>query len=160
MIIVGAGVAGLSTGCYAQMSGYSTRIFELHGRCGGCCTSWRRKGYTFDYCIHNLSGTAPGSAFHPIWGELGALEGLELQAYPELVRIEAPDGRALTLHSDLDRLEQEMLGMSPRDRAVIGEYARALRKAVASTPRPWCWGGGWPCCACCPSWAWSGDGAR
>ena len=30
IIIIGAGMAGLSAGCYAQMNGYKTRIFELH----------------------------------------------------------------------------------------------------------------------------------
>jgi phytoene dehydrogenase-like protein len=29
IVIVGAGLAGLSTGCYAQMNGYNTRIFEM-----------------------------------------------------------------------------------------------------------------------------------
>jgi phytoene dehydrogenase-like protein len=30
VIIIGAGVAGLSTGCYARMNGYRTHIFEQH----------------------------------------------------------------------------------------------------------------------------------
>jgi 2-polyprenyl-6-methoxyphenol hydroxylase-like FAD-dependent oxidoreductase len=29
IIIIGAGLAGLATGCYAQMNGYKTKIFEL-----------------------------------------------------------------------------------------------------------------------------------
>ena len=28
LIIIGAGLAGLSTGCYAQMNGYQSHIFE------------------------------------------------------------------------------------------------------------------------------------
>jgi len=35
IIIIGAGLAGLSTGCYARMNGYSTRIFESHTLPGG-----------------------------------------------------------------------------------------------------------------------------
>jgi phytoene dehydrogenase-like protein len=46
MIIIGAGLAGLSTGCYAQMNGYCTQIFEMHSKPGGLCTVWKRKGYT------------------------------------------------------------------------------------------------------------------
>jgi phytoene dehydrogenase-like protein len=61
LIIIGAGIAGLATGCYARMNGYDVEIFEMHTQPGGMCTSWMRKGYTFDYCIHNLSGTAPES---------------------------------------------------------------------------------------------------
>ena len=48
VIIIGAGIAGLAMGCYAQMNGYRTRIFEMHHQPGGLCTSWKRKGYTFD----------------------------------------------------------------------------------------------------------------
>jgi phytoene dehydrogenase-like protein len=46
--IIGGGVAGLAAGCYAQMNGYQTRIFELHALPGGVCTSWRRDGYVCD----------------------------------------------------------------------------------------------------------------
>ena len=45
--IVGAGIAGLSVGCYLQMNGYRTQIFEQHELPGGLCTSWKRGGYTF-----------------------------------------------------------------------------------------------------------------
>jgi len=34
-IIIGEGVAGLSAGCYAQMNGYNSVIFELHDLPGG-----------------------------------------------------------------------------------------------------------------------------
>jgi thioredoxin reductase len=30
IIIIGAGIAGLAAGCYGQMNGYHTEIFELH----------------------------------------------------------------------------------------------------------------------------------
>ncbi len=35
IIIIGAGIAGLSAGCYARMNGYSIRIFEMHNIQGG-----------------------------------------------------------------------------------------------------------------------------
>ena len=35
IIIIGAGIAGLSTGCYAQMNGYDAVIFEMHNKPGG-----------------------------------------------------------------------------------------------------------------------------
>jgi len=33
-------MAGLSAGCYAQMNGYTTQIFEQNVTPGGVCTSW------------------------------------------------------------------------------------------------------------------------
>jgi thioredoxin reductase len=29
-IVIGAGIAGLAAGCYAQMNGYRSQIFEMH----------------------------------------------------------------------------------------------------------------------------------
>lgn len=54
MIIIGAGISGLSTGCYAQMNGYKTTTLESHNIPGGLCTAWTRKGYTFDLSMHML----------------------------------------------------------------------------------------------------------
>ena len=55
IIIIGAGLAGLSSGCYSQMNGYKTQIFEMDTRPGGLCTTWQRKGYKVDACIEYLS---------------------------------------------------------------------------------------------------------
>jgi len=73
IVIIGAGIAGLSTGCYGQMNGYRTRIFEMQNMPGGLCTSWQRQGYTIDGCLAWLVGSAPGSSFYRIWEELGAI---------------------------------------------------------------------------------------
>ena len=50
-IIIGTGIAGLFTDCYGQMNGYRTQIFEMHDELGGCCTSWKRDGYTIGSAI-------------------------------------------------------------------------------------------------------------
>jgi len=49
--IIGAGIAGLSAGAYAQMNGFDSTIYESHNLPGGLCTSWKRGDYTFDGCI-------------------------------------------------------------------------------------------------------------
>ena len=72
-IIISAGIAGLSAGCYGQMNGYRTQILDRHTIPGGLCTSWKRKGYAFDGCIHWLVGSSPASGFYPLWEELGAV---------------------------------------------------------------------------------------
>ena len=78
LIIIGAGMAGLSAGCYAQMNGYQTQIFELHDLPGGLCTAWKRKDYLFDGCIHYLFGSGEGEPFNQMWQELGAVPGREV----------------------------------------------------------------------------------
>jgi phytoene dehydrogenase-like protein len=64
VIIIGAGIAGLSAASYLQRSGYQAEIFEAHSLPGGVCTSWKRGDYTFDYCVHWLLGTKKGTGPH------------------------------------------------------------------------------------------------
>lgn len=56
ILIIGGGLAGLATGCYAQMNGWRTRIVEHHQELGGLCTAWQRDEYRIDGCIHWLMG--------------------------------------------------------------------------------------------------------
>jgi phytoene dehydrogenase-like protein len=128
ILIIGAGIGGLSTGCYARMNGYRATILEMHSGPGGVCTSWHRDGYTFDGCIHNLAGTMPESAFHGLWRELGVVPAISMQRFDELVRVERPDGEPLTVYTDLDRLERHMKRLAPADAGVVEELIGAARQ--------------------------------
>lgn len=107
IIIIGAGIAGLSAGCYAQMNGYKTRIFELHDKPGGLCTAWKRQGYTFDGCIQWLIGSKAGTPMHRIWQELGAAQDRRFIHDDVYQRVVGSDGRAVSIYTDLDRLERQ-----------------------------------------------------
>jgi len=127
IIIIGAGIAGLAAGCYGQMNGYHTQIFELHDKPGGLCTSWKRKGYTFDGCIHWLVGSGPGSAMNRLWQELGAVQGRPFVDHDEFLRIEGKSGKTFIVYTNVDRLEQHMQELSPADAGVAHELAEAVR---------------------------------
>jgi len=127
IIIIGAGFAGLSAGIYAQMNGYRSEIFELHNQPGGLCTSWKRRGYTIDGCIHWLVGSSPKSSMHRFWKEVGVAQGREFIDLDEFGRLEGRDGRTLILYSNIDRLEQHLLELSPQDAPVIEEFIQGAR---------------------------------
>ncbi len=80
VIIIGAGMAGLTAGFYAAKNGFDTTIFEAHSLPGGLCTGWWRSGYYFEGCFHyiRLLGTSKTSMFHKLWKDLGVLEKLRL----------------------------------------------------------------------------------
>ena len=130
IIIIGAGFAGLSTGIYAQMNGYKTQIFEMHNKPGGLCTSWKRNGFIIDGCIHWLVGSAPGSAMNDYWKEVGIVQGREFIYSDEYMRYEGPGGRKIVFYCDVDRLEKELLDLSPQDREPILEFTNGIRFAL------------------------------
>ena len=128
VLIIGAGIGGLATGCYAQANGYQTTILEMHTAPGGVCTSWTRNGFTFDSCIHNLAGSHPGSSIHKIWQELGVVPAVQMHAYKEMVRVERADGEPLKVYANLDKFERMLMRLSPADAATIAQLARDARR--------------------------------
>lgn len=138
IIIIGAGVAGLATGCYARMNGYKTHIFELHTAPGGVCTAWRRKGYTIDGCIEWLAGCQPGSPFFPfyhLYQEMGVNNCFQiLNEFCSCLDEET--GRSLVVTSDFERLAIDMKTMAPEDEKVIDEFISGCRATrVIAAPR-------------------------
>jgi phytoene dehydrogenase-like protein len=127
LIIIGAGLAGLATGCYAQMNGYTTKIFEMQEKPGGVCVSWKRKGYILDYAVHNVFGITPDSVNNHMWQELGALHGLNAFSFKEFTQVE-DKGKILTIYTNLDKLEEHLKTISPSDKKQIDEFIMATRK--------------------------------
>ena len=131
LIIVGAGIAGLSTGCYAQMNGYKTTLLEMHNIPGGLCTAWKRRGrsssdgYTFDISMHFLAGSKAGP-FHQMWQELGVVnEDQRFHYHDEVARVES-GGKSLSICADPRRLEEQMLALSPADAKQIKAFIRLI----------------------------------
>ena len=130
VIIVGAGMAGLSAGCYAQMGGLQTQIFEMHNVPGGQCTSWNRRGFVFDGCIHHLAGCQPSSSLYSMWQELGILPNRPIIFPEHICRVEDPSGKCFNVYRNLDQLKQHMLELFPEDSETIESY---IRSAMAFT---------------------------
>ena len=130
IIIIGGGIAGLAAGCYGQMNGYHTQIFELHHLPGGLCTAWERKGYTFDGCIHYLLGSGEGQPFNQMWHELGVAPGAPVRQ-PQRAdpRALAPDGRTLIGYVDPDQLQAHLTAAFP-GRCPAGQSAGGRRAPV------------------------------
>ena len=120
MIIVGAGISGLSTGFYAQMNGFNTTIFEMHKIPGGLCTAWTRKGYTFDLSMHFLMSSKKGP-FKKLWGELGITANHDFHYHKRVAVIEGEKQR-IDFCLDREKLKEQMLSISPNDSELIKKF--------------------------------------
>jgi phytoene dehydrogenase-like protein len=127
VIVIGAGIAGLSAGCYARMNGYEAEIYEMHDKPGGLCTSWQRKGYTIDGCIHWLIGSNPNSNLHRLWSELGAVQERRMLYHEVFYRYTGSDGRTLVVYCDIDKLENHLVEIAPEDIPTIKLLCRLVR---------------------------------
>ncbi len=134
VIIIGAGIAGLSAGCYAQMNGYQSTIYEMHNIPGGLCTSWKRGDYTFDGCLDWLTGSAPDGMFYPIWREVGVIDSHRFINHESYCDYLSADGETVRLYFDPDKLKQELLSHSPEDREAIEELCGLIRTLIGFKP--------------------------
>jgi phytoene dehydrogenase-like protein len=124
-------VSGLSVGCYLQMNGFQTEIFEMHTLPGGVCTAWTRGGYTFDGCIHWLMGSGPQTNLHRMWRELHAVQGRRFVEWDTYMRVRTSGGKTFTVYTDPTKLQLEMLRLAPEDGKLIGRLCGAIEKFAA-----------------------------
>jgi phytoene dehydrogenase-like protein len=128
IIIIGAGIAGMSAGCYGQMNGYDTEIYEMHDIPGGLCTGWKKKDYIIDGCYEWMIGINPESIFNKLWMEVGALQNKEIIVHEEFCRCEFGSGKTIIIYSDVDKLKSHLLEIAPEDARSINEITTAIRK--------------------------------
>jgi phytoene dehydrogenase-like protein len=138
VIIIGAGIAGLSCGCYLQMNGIQTEILEAGELPGGLCTAWKRGHYMFDGCLRWLVGAEPPakppSPFHQMWKELGAIAGRKVLVHDEIFHIEAPNGQKMVVPTDFDKLAAEFKRLAPEDSHLIDRLIKDARRCVRLEP--------------------------
>ena len=128
IIVIGAGIGGLSAGIYARKNGYDATLYESHFLPGGMCTAWRRNGFTFEGCLHfiGIVGSSPEHMYYRVWKELGVMPDTVMINHDICHTLHDKSGRTLNLFTDADMLEKELLSLSPADAKEI----KALRSAV------------------------------
>ena len=125
--IIGGGIAGLTTGCYLQMSGFESEIFESHSQPGGLCTSWKIGDYTIDGCLRWLVGTNPDDPIYHMWSELIDMKSIRFHHYEDFFRVKDRQGREIVAYTDLERLHRELLFKAPEDKDLIEDFVRGVR---------------------------------
>lgn len=105
VIVIGAGISGLTTAIYLQRSGIQTLILEKAAAPGGLSTSWKREGYTFEGGIHWLIGTKKDIPLHQIWVETGALQDNNPVYFKDPIYTLMDDKGTMPLFRDLHGLE-------------------------------------------------------
>ena len=100
-VIIGAGIGGLTCGCYLAKAGLKVLIVEQHHKAGGYCTSFKRKGFTFDAAAHYLGGLRENGQLKKIFNEI------ELDKKVEIIRFDPTDvviypRRKIHIWADMD----------------------------------------------------------
>lgn len=128
LLVVGGGIAGLCAAVYAWRCGYEALVLEMGSSAGGLATSWKRGHYTFETCLHWLTGCNPERPLYSLWREVFDIGRLSFVHPEELVRLETEHGQSLRVYTNPGRLREELLAKAPEDGREIKRWTRAIER--------------------------------
>ncbi|NHC35604.1 C-3',4' desaturase CrtD [Scytonema millei] len=70
VVVIGAGIGGLTAAALLTRRGYQVLVLDQAIVPGGCASTFKRKGFTFDVGATQVAGLEPGGIHHRIFTEL------------------------------------------------------------------------------------------
>ena len=131
-IVIGGGIAGLTTACLLTKAGLSCTVLEQNWLPGGCATSYPRKKYIFESGATTLVGLDEFMPLHFLLNELG------LQLNPQKLdlpmKVYLTGGKVLFRKQNLDQwiCEAEKV-FGPKGQRPFWEYCFRISQSVWKT---------------------------
>ena len=123
VIVVGAGMGGLTCGALLARQGNSVLVCEQHVRPGGCVCGFQRKGFTFD-AIHFLIGQCgPGETLSAVLEAIGAEDAIEFLRVEQRSRMILP---GLDFTFTPDTFVGELTRLFPGETRDIEQFAAEM----------------------------------
>lgn len=93
VVVIGAGIAGLTAAALLARAGLRVLLLEAHHQSGGCAGTFRRGPYTFDVGATQVAGLEPGGSHARLFNHLGVEPPAALPLDPGCV-VDLGDGSA------------------------------------------------------------------
>ena len=121
VVIIGAGIAGITTAVYLAKNGYSVSVYEKNSSPGGRCGQLIREGHRFDLGATMLMMP---EIYHEVFDSLGIKleEGRDILPMKNLYRIFFGDGSVLDFTTDNERMKLQLEKIEPGSYRKAGEY--------------------------------------
>ncbi len=87
MVVIGAGLGGLTSAARLSQAGRRVLLLEQHHIPGGCATTFQRGKHKFEVGLHALNGFLPNDPRLSMWQELGLDSALKLILLPMQYRV-------------------------------------------------------------------------
>jgi C-3',4' desaturase CrtD len=135
VIVIGAGVGGLTTAALLARSGLEVTVLEAHIYPGGCAGTFFHRGFRFDAGATLAGGFYPGGPMDLVAQAVGIKYWPTCAANPAMV-VHLPDGSTVTRWSDEQRWAERRAIFGPQaetfwrwqERTADALWALALRR--------------------------------
>ena len=71
IVVIGGGIGGLTAAALLAQHGYIVKVYEQASAVGGCASTFKRRGFTFDVGATQVAGLEPGGIHARIFRQLG-----------------------------------------------------------------------------------------
>jgi all-trans-retinol 13,14-reductase len=112
VIVIGAGIGGLTCGALLAKNGLSVLVTEQHSRPGGYCTSFRRKGFAFDAGFDTTFECEKGGIIYDTLDELGLTGEIQFIRLASPMRVIGGDYDILVTSEFTEELKRAFPGES------------------------------------------------
>ncbi len=134
VIVIGAGLGGLSAAGYLAKAGKSVLVLEHHTVPGGYAHEFRRGHYRFEVALHALDGAAPGGWAYPTLAELEVLDQVNFKRMDPFYTVRFPDAE-IVAHADPLEYEGELIRHFPHEAAGIRSLIDAMTQVFYDVRR-------------------------
>ena len=130
-VIIGAGMGGLSCGTLLAKEGLRVLICEQASKPGGYCQNFKLNEFIFTPAVHFLNEFGPNGQMKDAFQILGLPPEIEFCSQDPQRRIITSDFH-LTLSTDIDRFEGDLIRLFPGERQSIHAYIEEWKRLVKS----------------------------
>ncbi len=121
VVIIGAGISGLVCGCYLAKAGMKVLIVEQHNKPGGYCTSFKRRGFTFDAAAHSFGSYGETGNFRKILTDLEVNKIINIKRFGPSDVVLCKDFKIVFKNNLNDRIE-DWGNIFPKEKDNIAKY--------------------------------------
>jgi phytoene dehydrogenase-like protein len=147
VIIIGAGLGGLTAGAKLAKDGKKVLMIEQHTVPGGCATTFKRKDFIVEAGLHEMDGLDDGDPKRKIFRDLGVFDHVEFVRVPDFYRftnqridIVIPDNPTKAIDVLVKRFPRDekgirkFFGIILNLRKELNRYPRGKWKTLALLP--------------------------
>jgi phytoene desaturase len=132
VIVIGAGMGGLSSAVYLAQQGYSVLVAERHYRVGGYAHYFRRKKWFFDSAVRIVAGAEKGGLLHDLLGKAGLADQLPFVRLDEVYTACYPEHQ-FTVHRGVEGLIEAYCREFPHEREGIRALVQEMDALYEAT---------------------------
>ncbi|XP_030407747.1 all-trans-retinol 13,14-reductase isoform X4 [Gopherus evgoodei] len=132
-VVIGSGIGGLAAAVLLSKAGKRVLVLEQHGKAGGCCHTFSKKGFEFDVGIHYIGQIGERSLMRFLVDQLteGQLQWSKMPSVFDAVVLGEPgNAKTYCLYSGNKEYVEGLKKQFPDEAVAIEKFVRLVKRVA------------------------------